>query len=82
MRKAEANLREEVDRLKDVNGKLCDEINRQEKRIRELEYLVRDFDLTAIEYVRKHDVSGTVRHDEAYWWAKTHIRQRIKELGL
>lgn len=82
MGKAEANLREEVDRLKDVNGSLCAEINRQEKRIRDLECLVRDFDLTAIEYVRKHDVSETVRSDEAYWWAKTHIRQRIKELGL
>lgn len=41
MGKAEANLREEVDRLKDVNGDLCAEINRQEKRIRELESIVR-----------------------------------------
>lgn len=36
----DGNLHEEVDRLKDVNGKLCDEINRQERRIRELESLV------------------------------------------
>ena len=33
----EGNLHEEVDRLKDVNGELCEEINRQERRIRELE---------------------------------------------
>ena len=37
----EGNLHEKVDRLKDVNGKLCAEINRQERRIRELEELVR-----------------------------------------
>ena len=32
----------EVDRLKDVNGALCAEINRQERRIRELEGILRD----------------------------------------
>lgn len=76
----EGDLHAEVDRLKDVNGSLCAEINRQEKRIRELEDLVRDVKLTAVEYAKKHDPS--VHADEAYWWAKTHIRQRIKELGL
>lgn len=69
-----------IDNLMETNGKLCEEINRQEKRIRELEELVRDVKLTAVEYAKKHDPS--VRADEAYWWAKTHIGQRIKELGL
>lgn len=32
----EGNLHDEVDRLKVVNGKLCDEINRQERVIEEL----------------------------------------------
>ena len=76
----EGDLHAEVDRLKDVNGSLCAEINRQEKRIRELEDFIRDVKLTAVEYAKKHDPS--VHADEAYWWAKTHIRQRIKELGL
>lgn len=39
----EGNLHEEVDRLKGVNGELCEEINRQERRIRELESLVLDW---------------------------------------
>ena len=38
----EGDLHDEVDRLKGVNGELCAEINRQERRIRELESLVRD----------------------------------------
>ena len=37
-----AELEADVDRVKVVNGELCDEINRQERRIRELESLVRD----------------------------------------
>ena len=36
------NLKERVDSLEVVNGKLCAEINRQERRIRQLEVLVRD----------------------------------------
>lgn len=35
-------LQERVDSLETTNGKLCAEINRQERRIRELEALVRD----------------------------------------
>lgn len=31
-----------MNRVKDANGKLCAEVNRQERRIRELESLVRD----------------------------------------
>ena len=45
----EGDLHAQVDRLKDVNGSLCAEINRQERvierqaeRIRKLESLVRD----------------------------------------
>jgi len=38
----EGNLHEEVDRLKGVNGELCAEINRQERRIRELENELND----------------------------------------
>lgn len=38
----DGNLHDEVDRLKVVNGELCGEINRQERRIRQLEALVRD----------------------------------------
>ena len=37
-----AKLQERVDSLETTNGKLCDEINRQERRIRQLEALVRD----------------------------------------
>lgn len=35
-------LKERVDSLEVTNGKLCAEINRQERRIRQLEQLVRD----------------------------------------
>lgn len=31
-----------MNRVKDANGKLCAEVNRQERRIRELESLLRD----------------------------------------
>ena len=48
----DGNLRERIDRLEEVNGELCAEINRQERvieqqaeRIRELESLVTAFSL-------------------------------------
>lgn len=37
-----ARLEDKVDSLKDVNGDLCREINRQERRIRELEGSLND----------------------------------------
>lgn len=36
------DLNRHVDKLQRVNGELCAEINRQERRIRELEELVRE----------------------------------------
>ena len=48
----DGNLRARIDHLEEVNGELCDEINRQERvierqaeRIRELESLVTAFSL-------------------------------------
>ena len=38
-----AKRQERVDSLEVTNGKLCDETNRQERRIRQLEALVRDW---------------------------------------
>ena len=71
-----------IDNLMETNGKLCDEINRQEKRIRELEDLVRDVRLTAVEYVKKHDKATKVTYEDAFWWSRVHIRERIDRLGL
>lgn len=37
-------LHERVDKLEVTNGELCKEINRQERRIRELEWKVREWE--------------------------------------
>jgi len=37
-----ARLEDKIDSLKDINGDLCKEINRQERRIRELEAACRE----------------------------------------
>lgn len=37
-------LKERVDKLEVTNGELCKEINRQERRIRELEWKVREWE--------------------------------------
>lgn len=42
LREKVGDLNRQVDKLQRVNGELCAEINRQERRIRELEELVRD----------------------------------------
>lgn len=42
LRERVGDLNRQVDKLQRVNGELCAEINRQERRIRELESLVRD----------------------------------------
>ena len=41
LREKVGDLNRQVDKLQRVNGELCAEINRQERRIRELESLVR-----------------------------------------
>ena len=41
LRERVGDLNRQVDKLQRVNGELCAEINRQERRIRELESLVR-----------------------------------------
>lgn len=73
----DGNLHDEVDRLKEVNGSLCAEINRQERRIRQLEALVRD--------IMKGDPKCTARscadceHDEDDGCG---IYRRMRELGI
>ena len=58
MNSGEGNLHEEVDRLKTVNGELCAEINRQERRIRELEGELNDVaDKWAAAQVKAEDAS-------------------------
>ena len=70
-------LQGRVDSLEVTNGKLCDEINRQERRIRQLEALVRD--------IMKGDPKCTARscadceHDEDDGCG---IYRRMRELGI
>ena len=57
----EGNLHDEIDRLKDVNGSLCAEINRQERvierlrgRVDELSDLLNETRLHAEEFERRY----------------------------
>lgn len=74
----DGNLHEQVDELKgknahleEVNGELCAEINRQERRIRQLEQLVRDM---------YGEWCGTV--DDYYSWATAGYYVSMAELGI
>ena len=66
-------MTDQIDKLKQLNGELCAEINRQEKRIRELESLVRDIWAA---YSKKSDESF-----HPAWDVDESLEQRIRELG-
>lgn len=68
-----AELEADVDRVKVVNGELCDEINRQERRIRELESLARDMYRT----IGASKASVMVARTRYEYYA-----ERMRELGI
>lgn len=65
-------MTDQIDKLRTLNGELCAEINRQEKRIRELESLVRDM----WRELQRIDIGGDLpeNHDE--------YGERIAALGM
>lgn len=67
----EGNLHDEVDRLKVVNGKLCDEINRQERVIEEQRRLIANRDELVRDLLR-----------EAWVVQRPTFEQRARELGI
>lgn len=87
LRRAQQRARDaqaEADRLKDVNGALCAEINRQERRIRELEALVRAHEQGMREARSEHEKRDELIRD---MWpfvladgASEAFEERIREL--
>ena len=75
----DGNLHDEVDRLKEVNGKLCAEINRQERRIRQLESLVRD---THRAWCFECDPWDGSFACEFFDGSECDIKRRMHELGI
>ena len=92
----DGNLHDEVDRLKVVNGKLCDEINRQERvierqaeRIAELEGLVRAHESGMREVWAEYDKRDALIRDmfgllvcACEWDVLDGIHDRMRELGI
>lgn len=75
LRERVGDLNRQVDKLQRVNGELCAEINRQERRIRELESLVRDM-FAVLDVHERH------WRDDGEFTAHEHFEQRMKALGL
>lgn len=72
LRERVGDLNRQVDKLQRVNGSLCDEINRQERRIRELESLLRD---VWAAYSKKADDSF-----HPAWEVESKLMERYNEL--
>lgn len=62
----DGNLHDRVDKLETTNGELCAEINRQERRIRELEAVIRCL----------LEADGYEQNERDY------LMQRIESLGV
>ena len=92
----DGNLHDEVDRLKVVNGKLCDEINRQERvierqaeRIAELERSTEHYRLKIICYENDVDARDALIRDmfgllvcACEWDVLDGIHDRMRKLGI
>jgi hypothetical protein len=61
-------IEDETDKLKELNGALCTEVNAKDGRIRELESLVRDM----------YSMRECFRPNDKWPW----IEKRIRELGM
>ena len=72
LRERVGDLNRQVDKLQRVNGELCAEINRQERRIRELESLLRD---VWAAYSKKADDSF-----HPVWEVESQLMERYNEL--
>lgn len=77
LRERVGDLNRQVDKLQRVNGELCAEINRQERRIRELEALVLDM-WHELNYTSIRAEDGCNRCLEKM----AVIDERMKKLGL
>ena len=74
-----AKLQERVDSLEVTNGELCAEINRQERRIRQLEALVRD---TYRAWCFECDPWDGSFACEFFDGSECDIKRRMHELGI
>jgi hypothetical protein len=93
LREYNASLLDEIDHLKGVNGELCAEINRQERRIRELERERDEWQLKCCEEAGLH-ASHVFQRDElirdmyesmcavSETWAYDSYAERMRELGI